>query len=303
MAASLVTEFPSLGEELSATVDNSNNICYNSMCDQLDDEAGLDRILDQEFPGLGVDFDFCNSLELGNVDLPLDIWNTPDASVNSNSSVNEDLDLNLKPEENFSLEDEFNQMLNDWSQLGEPLNTDEVDDLLPVSCSNSNSVDSSFAYSPTSIDESVTPSVSPSTEPDIVKKVIASTNAMCSIATVKQESVIEQPKEIQQQVSPQTVTLKRPANFGLATRNNCGNGMLSQTKQLPLSTTLRTPVVTRGFCYTTRSGGLGMSRAVQSTGIVSSNPKVTISNQFSISSASTVRQDEGNLAPPLFLLL
>ena len=72
------------------------------MCDQLDDEAGLDRILDQEFPGLGVDFDFCNSLELGNVDLPLDIWNTPDASVNSNSSVNEDLDLNLKPEETLA---------------------------------------------------------------------------------------------------------------------------------------------------------------------------------------------------------
>jgi len=297
MAASLVTEFPSLGEELSDTVDNSN-ICYNSMCDQLDDEAGLDRILDQEFPGLGVDFDFCSSLELGNVDLPLDIWNTPDAPVNSNSIVNEEFDLNLKPEENFSLEDEFNQMLNDWGQLGEPLNTDEVDDLLPAGCSNSNSVDSSFAYSPTSIDESVSPSVSPTTETDIVKKVIASTNTLCSIATVKQESVVE-PKEIQQQVSPQTVTLKRPANFGLTTRNN-GNGMLSQTKQLPLSTTLRTPVVTRGFCYTTRSGGLGMSRAVQSTGIVSSNPKVTISNQFSISSASAVRQDESNVAPPLF---
>ena len=301
MAASLVTEFQSYNEELSATADNSNSD-YNIMCDQLDDEAGLDKILDQEFPGLGVDFDFCNSLELGNVDLEMDIWNPTDSSTSPeiDDSTNVDLDMSLKPEENFSLEDEFNQILNDWDQLGDQMNVNEVDDLLTSNC---NSVDS-FACSSTSTDGSITPSVSPTIESDLVNSVITSTNAMCSASsasvTVKQEPVSDLHKELQQHVSPQTVTLKRPANFGLTTsRSNSGSGMLSQTKQLPLSTTLRTPVVTRGFCYTTRSGGLGMSRAVQSNGIVSSNPKVTISNQFSVSSASA-RQDGSTSAPPLF---
>eukprot|EP00088_Acartia_fossae_P012677 TRINITY_DN16556_c0_g1_i10.p1 TRINITY_DN16556_c0_g1~~TRINITY_DN16556_c0_g1_i10.p1 ORF type:complete len:1036 (+),score=233.71 TRINITY_DN16556_c0_g1_i10:67-3174(+) len=336
MAASLVTEFQPFTGELSASCNaatvsaGGDNGASSLIYDELDDDTGLDTILDQEFPGLGVDFDFCNSLELGGVDLPLDIWNTDVATTNNNLASNnvintgdvitsEDFDLGQsKSDENFNLDDEFNQMLNDWSQIGEQLKASDVEDILSPgsgSCSNNSSNDSdpsstlissnSFAVN----DASSLPSVSSTAESELINSVIeATTSPVCSTTSsvVNVEPSVDRSssKEIQQPthqpVSPQTVTLKRPANFGLGPSRTAagGNTILSHARQLPLSTTLRTPVVTRGFCYTTRTGGLGMSRAVQSNGIITSSSKVNIStNQLSV---STARQEESNGAPLFF---
>ena len=337
MAASLVTEFQPFTGELSASCSaatvsagGDNNGASSLVYDELDDETGLDTILDQEFPGLGVDFDFCNSLELGGVDLPLDIWNTDVATTNNSNLVSnngnntgdvitsEDFDLGQnKSDENFNLDDEFNQMLNDWNQIGEQLKASDVEDILSPSsgsCSNISSNDSdpsstlissnSFAVN----DTAPLPSVSSTAESELINSVIeATTSALCSTTSsvVNAEPSVDRSssKEVQQPaiqpVSPQTVTLKRPANFGLGpSRTAGGNTILSHARQLPLSTTLRTPVVTRGFCYTTRTGGLGMSRAVQSNGIITSSSKVNIStNQLSV---STARQEESNGAPLFF---
>jgi len=296
MAASLVTEFQPLpNRELSVKPgdENSSENCIDVV--SLDDEAGLDKILDQEFPGLGVDFDFCTGLELGGVDLSLDIWNnesTNNVTGPNNDDTNNtiDFDINQKGDENFSLEDEFNQMLNDWDQLNESV----VDDFLPAcndvpTTSLSTECDVNTPQNSTPVTTINTDYVwSTSTQSSSVSSPVCSESESVAVAMLTSAATdSSQQTDAQPQFSQQTVTLKKPSNFGLAVRNL---NMLSQARQLPLSTTLKTPVVTRGFCYTTKSGGLGMSRAVQSNGIISSNPKVTISNQFSV--CSTLKQED-----------
>jgi len=294
MAASLVTEFQPLSNgELRVEPDDTNSSENCTGVGSLDEEAGLDKILDQEFPGLGVDFDFCNGLELGGVDLSLDIWNNESTNIvtgpNNNDTTNNtiDFDLNQKTDENFSLEDEFNQMLNDWDQLNESV----VDDFLPA-CNDIPTTSFSTECDVRTVQSSVPVTTLNSDYACNTRQCSAPPSPVCSesaamamLSSTAMDS--SQQTDQQPQFSQQTVTLKKPSNFGLAVRNL---GMLSQARQLPLSTTLKTPVVTRGFCYTTKSGGLGMSRAVQSNGIITSNPKVTISNQFSV--CSTVKQED-----------
>ena len=243
MATSLVTEFQSLaGDSL------------ESELGEVGDEPGMDQMFEetsqeQDFVGLNVDFDFCNDLQLDGVDFPMDIWNS--------APSDENLELNQKLGENFNIDEDFNQMLNEWdNQLDSLQSSSGMDEILQT---NSRS----------------------------------------------EETTLEPEVQVQQ-----TVTLKKP------NQTNTYRGMITsnQTRQVPLSSALRSPLVTRGVCYT-RAGGLGVSRSVQSTGFVNTSPRVTFSSQFTTTSprpsteeapliytpVSPIRSPSSSNAPDFFI--
>jgi len=186
------------------------------------EEQVMEEMFDQaqDFAGLGVDFDFCQDLQLDGADFPMDIWNPePNTPSDENLQLN-----NQKLEENFNLDDDFNQMLNEWDNQLDSLQTSEVEDVLQ----------------PMKTDELVL--------------------------------------EVEPQQT-QTLTLKKPnptsTYRGMITSN--------QTRQIPISSPIRAPLVTRGVCYT-RTGGLGVSRSVHSSGHTTSAPRTSLANQYSMSS-------------------
>jgi len=190
---------------------------------------------DQDFAGLGVDFDFCQDLQLDGADFPMDIWN-PEPSTPTDLQFS-----SQKLEENFSLEDDFNQMLNEWDNQLDSLQTSEVEDVL---------------------------------------------KHMKTDEDTKTDEVVPEIVEPPQQTT-QTVTLKKPnptsTYRGMITSN--------QTRQIPISSPIRAPLVTRGVCYT-RTGGLGVSRSVHSSGHTAPAPRTSLANQYSITSRGVHNQAE-----------
>ena len=205
MATSLVTDFqPLSGDSMDSMGSTEDQMLQTSQ--------------DQDLMGLG-DFNI-DDLQLDGVDFsPLDnIWNNEQVA-------NEDsIGFGKKLEETFNLDEDFNQMLNDWDNQLNSLQTSGMEEILQTL--------------PRSEDVAVEADIQP----------------------------------VQQQ---QTVTLKKPNTInyrGLAPSS-------TQSRQFPISSA-RSPLVTRGVCYT-RTGGLGVSRSVQSSGLSSTSPRLNVSSQYS----------------------
>lgn len=223
MAASLVTDYQS-AEDILQTGFSVGEPVIDQMF-----QPGQDA----DFAALGVDFDLCPDLQLDGVDFPLDIWSTEQSSQEDS----------LKLEESFGIDEDFNQMLNEWDNQLDSLQNTEVEDILQTSVSSIN------------------------------------------------DRIEDQPEPVQQQ--QQTVTLKKPNT------TNTYRGVITsnQSRQIQISSALRSPIVTRGVCYT-RTGGLGVTRSVQSSGFVNSCPRVSISNQLTGSSRQ-IGEDSPLLCTPL----
>ena len=223
MAASLVTDFQQSGDSMDSTTGE----------DQL-----LRAAADQELMGLE-DFNI-DDLQLDGVDFsPLDnIWSSNEQAVNDDA-----MSFNRKLEENFNLDEDFNQMLNDWdNQLNSLQQTSGMEEILPT---------------------------------------------LTKSEDIAVETDIKSP--VQQQQQHQTVTLKKPNTVSYR-----GLAPSAQSRQFPISSA-RSPLVTRGVCYT-RTGGLGVSRSVQSGSgsLLSSTSRVSTS-QYSAPSSRTSSED----GPPL----
>lgn len=229
---------------------------------------------DADFVGLSVS-DFDLGEEMQELDgFPIDLWSG--AIESAAGLAEESLGLEAKLGTDFScLEEEFHQMLDEWdSQLGS-LQASDLDTLPPTVTSAEGSPSSSAVTSFSLTNES-------DIKTELAEEDLKSDVFLTSTSSAPPTALLSS--------SPTTICVRRPQSSAILAPASNSRGLVSAGlgRQLPVSngSAMRSSVISRGFCYT-RTGGLGVTRSVQSCGLLAgSAPTRTATLAVSTAAAS-----------------